>query len=355
MTADFDPPDPRLVKPVAWRAVPHAERGEVVEAFREGRWVVQKPWSRAVLEGLEAGDGHDALLDAVRRATGDRANEASARKALRDYLFRLWREGHVAMDFGPAPERFGARYRVRRELGRGGMGVAWLCEDAERGGDVVVKHAWGYFMPEREADRSLRAESAAMRAFDHPGIVRLHDAFEHDGRHHLVRAFADGEALVGDVPLEGRELAEVAGGLADLLAHVHERGRVLVDLQKGNFLRTGTRPVLFDLGLVHERDADGEAKFGRPAGTRGYIAPETMERSVATPRSDVFGLGRLVYHLATARLPSGRWTEADLAARLPEGRVRDLVLRLSADDPARRPPDGAAARRAILDALEAPA
>lgn len=351
-----DPPHPRLVKPVRWRTAPHEERGEVVETWRESeaRWVVQKAWSRAVLEGLERGARFDELVHAVDAATQGRGGPSATRKALRSYLFRLWRDGHVAMDFGPAPERFGGRYEVIRELGRGGMGVAWLCHDPEQGRDVVVKHAWDYFQSLSSSDECIRDEAAAMRAFDHRCITRLYDAFDHEGLHCIAREYVEGNGLVGDGRLTGAAFHRTALDLAGMLAHIHERGYLLLDPQKDNFIRVGPddRPVLFDIGLCRPCP-DGEIRFPKAVGTRGYIAPETVEHHVATPRSDVFGLGRLYYHLATGRLPGGRWTEGDLADRLEPGTIRDIILALSADDPAMRPADGSGVLRLLRTKLEA--
>jgi serine/threonine protein kinase len=344
----LDPQRPRLVRPVSWRWSDDPERGRIVEALHErtGEWVAQRAWSGIVLEALDAGgEEYDVLVRRVLERHPE-YKESQARLAVRRYLYGLWVEGNVSLEFPPPPKTFADRYQVVRELGRGGVGVAWLCKDAQTGDDVVVKHAWNYFHPTSVTDEFMRKEADVMRRLDHPGIVRLAETFEEGGLLHLVREFADG-APIRSLARDG--VPGVAMRIAAILEHLHARGYLILDLRPANFLRgPDGRVMLIDVGLCRALD-DGEVRLPGAMGTPGFISPEVVDTRTATVRTDVFGFGRLLFTLLAGTLPRGGWGPDELAARLGEDPYRDLVLRLCASDPAMRPGDMTEVRRLLAE------
>ncbi len=345
----LDPREPRLVRPVSWRWADDEKRGRIVEALHErtGEWVAQRAWSGVVLEALdEGGDEYDNLVRRVLERHPE-YKESQARLAVRRYLYGLWVEGNVTLKFPTPPTSFQERYQVIKELGRGGVGVAWLCKDTKQGGEVVVKHAWNYFHPTRVTDVFMRKEADVMRNLDQSGIVRLSDTFEEGGLLHLVREFADG-APIRSVPRDA--VPAVAAQIATSLEHLHERGYLILDLRPANFLRgTDGRVMLIDVGLCRPLE-DGKVVLPGAIGTPGFISPEVLDTRTATVRTDVFGFGRLLFNLLTDTLPRGGWGLDELAGRLGDDPWRDLVLHLCAPDPAMRPADMTAVRRLLAEA-----
>ncbi|HET6404270.1 MAG TPA: serine/threonine-protein kinase [Candidatus Thermoplasmatota archaeon] len=309
------------------------------------RW---KPWTAEVLEGLAAAEPYPALVDRLQRFW-PRKRRAWCDATLRRFLFTLHRLKAIELVLEQPTSFADGRYVVRKELGRGGVGVAWLCRDARDGREVVVKRAWDYFATLARADALMRAEAEVMRKLDHPRIAKALDAFEEDGAFHLVRELAEGEELsrwrgkgIEDVDARHR----LADDIADIVAHLHERGFLLLDLRPANFFvdPRSMRPMLIDVGHCKPL-ANGRVELGKPAknrahGSPGFAAPETHD-GVATPRTDVWGFGRLHFFVATGQLPKPTDAAADLLARLDAARVpesdRRLVARCAADAPEERP------------------
>lgn len=271
-------------------------------------------------------------------------------------VMALWRKGNVEIVLPALPSVLGDRYERVRELGRGGMGVAWLCRDLQgQGRSVVVKHAWNFAAPLALCDRAIRDEAEVLTALDHPAIVRLLGRFELDGRFHLVREFLDGPSLGKAASRTGLPPArrrDVARQVAEAIAHVHARGFLFLDVQPDNFFLLEDGAVKAgDTGLCRRLEG-GRVALPRPVGARGFIAPEVMRpQPEATVRSDVGGFGRLYYALIAGRRPSQRADAAALAAQVREaGAPEDeaaFVGRCCADDPAARPADMADVARQL--------
>lgn len=270
-----------------------------------------------------------------------------AEQVVRNFLLALWRSGHLEIPFEEPPAVFAGRYDRVRELGRGGMGVAHLCRDRDTGRLVVVKHAWGWTKPIEKAEATNRKEAAILRMLDHPRIPPLVDSFEVDGILHMVRLFAPGKEITKGTPrpwdLSFQERVLLVRGIAEAIAHVHERGFLYLDLKPGNVIvgSLAEGPMLLDLGVCQPMTGDSTRLRGI-VGSRGFVAPE-LKTLEATTRVDVFSLGRTWYHLASGRKPRAGRTWSEYEARLvsagaPE-EERALIARLTAADPLQRPAD----------------
>jgi hypothetical protein len=297
---------------------------------------------------------HAALLDAANRGATLAEAVADAQRAMpeapgsvlrhlaRHFLFALHREGMVDIATPEAPRVFAGRYERVRELGRGAEGIAWLCHDlGHQGHAMVVKHAWNFVQPFADAEAGLRREGACLAGLDHPGVVRWIGAFEEEGRYHVARAFVEGPDLAtlrehGPLPAEERRarLRE----LASAVAHAHARGWLLVDLKPNNALldRQG-RAVISDVGLacLHERGLATAPGVGGAL----YTAPEVVQRRAASVASDLWGLGRIAFYLATGRHARPDEAPAALAAELrTSGAAAEaaLVEATGDADPAKR-------------------
>src|SRR6476619_5601272 len=128
------------------------------------------------------------------------------------------------------PEIIAGRYRVEREVGRGGMGSVWLCRDEVLGRDVAVKQV-GHLPGESTPNlaRALR-EARSSAALNHRHVVAVYDAFEEDAHVWLVMDYVPGrtlsEILAQEGPLTPARAAHLGAQVADGLAAAHARGTV---------------------------------------------------------------------------------------------------------------------------------
>lgn len=339
-------PEPRLVRTPPWRLRDDGYGELLVE--RTGEWTRIHPILVETHRGLEEGQPLDQILErALRR--WDRPGKRTCWSFVRGHIYKLHKTGYVDIPFDAPPETYhDGRYERIKEIGRGGMGVIQLCRDRDRGGqEVVIKHAWGWSKTIASAEASVRREAAIHARFDHPGIPPLVETFEADGGLlHLVRAYAPGQPLTHHAKAISQADAsirrELGARLADVLAHVHERGFLYLDAKPDNFIMQSLDavPQLLDMGICRPMDESGVAPLRSPVGSRGFAAPEVRKERVASRRSDVYGLGRVLFQVTTGVSAKHSWGADDMAKEL-EARGVDpaeqrIILRMCADDPALR-------------------
>lgn len=242
------------------------------------------------------------LLDAVARGEtygelAKRLEGTEVERRARQFVLHLSRMGYVDVPLD-APKAFGGRYEVERELGRGGMGVAYLCRDASTGARVVVKTAWDHLAPLPVADAATRREADVLARLDHPAIVRRIDAFEEEGILRLVRSLAAGADLQrheGAPMASAAEALDVARQVLSILDHVHARGFLLVDLRASNFLRAEDgRVTLIDVGLARPLDGDAAGDLRALGALYAFLRTGRALRSMADVASLAEDEARLV-------------------------------------------------------------
>lgn len=313
-------PEFRVLRLPRWRVDGERVLVDDAQTEVEQSWNL---WTADVLEGLAADEPYERLVDRI-QARWPVKERAWCEAVVRRFFYTLHRLKAIELVF-ESPKAFGrGRYETLKELGRGGVGVAWLCRDRTMAREVVVKRAWDYFAPLAKTDALVRGETEVMRRLDHPGIAKPYDAFEEGGLHHLVREFARGEELSkwrGKGVQDDAVRRRLAREIADVVAHLHERGYILLDLRPANFFvdPATMKPMLIDVGhckpLTDGVVDLGVPKPGRAHGSPGFAAPETLEGR-ASPRTDVWGFGRLYYFMTTGQLPKQPMTTADLLAKM---------------------------------------
>ncbi len=246
------------------------------------------------------------------------------------------------------------RYRVVRELGRGGMGVVVEAHDPELDRRVAIKQVLGAHDPELLLRFAREAELLAQ--VRHPGVVRVHEVGRAAAGPYVVTELIEGEpldALLGRGPLDEEAARRLVLALCDAVGALHARGIVHRDLKPSNVIvRPDGSPVLLDFGLARELDGVSLTQTGTLLGTPAYMAPEQARGSKELDaRVDVYGLGALLYAVVTGRAPFGGPTpyavlqavlerEPDLTP-VPPG-LREAVAAALAKDPRSRPQDVAA-------------
>lgn len=249
------------------------------------------------------------------------------------------------------PETIADRYRVEREVGRGGMGSVWLCRDEVLGRDVAIKqvgHLPGESMP--NLARALR-EARSSAALNHRNVVAVYDAFEEDDHVWLVMEYVPGrtlsEILAQEGPLAPERAAHLGAQVADGLAAAHARGTVHRDVKPGNILvGEGDVAKISDFGISRTRGDAQLTQSGLMTGTPAYFSPGLARGEEPTPADDVWALGATLYAAVEGRPPYPEQanplamlsTIASGRPRQPQraGALTDVIGRMLDPDPASR-------------------
>jgi tetratricopeptide (TPR) repeat protein len=255
--------------------------------------------------------------------------------------------------------RYFGDYEIRRELGRGGMGVVYEARQVSLNRPVALKMVKAGLLAGDDELRRFQNEAEAVALLDHPGVVPVYEVGEHGGQHYFSMKLVPGGSLV---PLtdrykdDPRAAARLVAEAAEAVAHAHARGILHRDLKPANILVDAEgHPHVTDFGLARKVAADVElTQSGAILGTPAYMSPEqaTGHRGAVTTASDVYGLGAVLYALLTGRGPFGgdsvmetldavRNTPPEPPRRLNAALPRDLetiCLKCLEKDPRRRYP-----------------
>jgi serine/threonine protein kinase len=212
-------------------------------------------------------------------------------------------------------------YRVLRPLGAGGMGSVYLAEDTRLQRNVALKFLRSHAPTELVRQR-LQREARLISSLNHPNICALYDIGAQDGTDFLVMEYIEGETLgsrVRKAPLTAAESARMAAQVADALHAAHSKDIIHRDLKPDNIMLTASGVKVLDFGLAklapgspivsREQNLTGE---GAILGTPAYMSPEQLQGRKCDTRTDVFGLGLVLYEAVTGRRAFDQDTQADL-------------------------------------------
>jgi serine/threonine protein kinase/Tol biopolymer transport system component len=237
-----------------------------------------------------------------------------------------------------------AGYRIERLVGRGGMGVVYLAEDTRLGRRVALK----LLSPDLAEDAQFRdrfvRESRLAALLEHPNIVPIHAAGESEGVLYIAMRFIEGTDLRALLEEQGALRVErayrITSQIAAALDAAHAQGLVHRDVKPGNVLigdvGGADHCYLSDFGLTKQQSSmTGLTVSGQIVGTVDYLAPETIEGGEATPASDQYALGCVLYECLTGAPPFHR--KSDVATLWAH--VRDDPPSLSDAGPDLEPVD----------------
>lgn len=191
------------------------------------------------------------------------------------------------------------RYKVEGLVGTGGFGAVYLALDRRTDERVAIKVLEGI------AGDRFRRETAALRLLQVPGVVRLRDEFDDDGRTCLVMDYVPGSPFPGCPIGSWGDLEHRALALLEILGRIHAFGVVHRDLKPANVLvRPDGRPVVLDFGLS-SGPALGRTitQTGQILGTPAYFAPEQLFGQRADARADLYAIGVMLYEALASELP----------------------------------------------------
>jgi len=273
------------------------------------------------------------------------------------------------------PNKIG-KFEILKTLGTGSMGEVLLARDEVLGRNVAIKTVRPGSSFGAEAQARFEREARATAAMNHPSIVTVFDFGEQDGLHYLVMELIEGEDLehlITNKTMGKADLLEALAQACEGLAYAHERGVIHRDVKPSNILvsRRGKRlqAKLTDFGVALV-DRSTLTDKGTWMGTVSYMAPEYLDTGKATPSSDLFAVGVMLYEVLTGgRKPFiGETTTGILNAILrnpapplsPEETrgispaILEVTRRALSKDPADRYPSAEALAAAIREAIQTP-
>ena len=262
-------------------------------------------------------------------------------------------------------------YEIERELGGGGMSRVFVATERSLGRKVVIK----LLSPELTADVNrgrFRREIQVAARLQHPHIVALLSAGEHEDFVYYTMPFIAGESLKSAVekngPMPVEDVVRVLYHVGEALDYAHSEGVVHRDIKPANILRQGTYFLVTDFGVAKALNAampetGGMTATGMAVGTPAYMAPEQLAGdSAADHRIDIYAVGLLAYELLHGKSPfAGSTPQRTLAAVLTQdplpliqvrpdvpARLSEIVMRCLSKEPDDRP----ASAKALLAELD---
>ncbi|MEW9553575.1 serine/threonine-protein kinase [Nonomuraea sp. NPDC050783] len=227
----------------------------------------------------------------------------------------------------PSGYLLAARYRLLEPVGRGGMGTVWRAHDELLNRHVAVKEVRLPSVLDEELRAELCArterEGRATAMVAHPSVITVFDVVTEDDRPwivmELLRARSLEQLIQEEGPLEPRRAAEIGRQILGALRAVHAKGILHRDVKPSNVLVTEDRAVLTDFGLAALEGDVSITQAGIVLGSAGYIAPERVLGSKASPAADLWSLGATLYTAVEGRGLHGRRTAAAALAALTSG------------------------------------
>ncbi len=227
----------------------------------------------------------------------------------------------------------GERYRLEREVGRGGMAVVWLARDLKLNRDVAIKVLLGELAFAMGPER-FRREIDVVSRLSHPYILAIDDFGEYEGHLYYVMQFISGETIHKRLEREKQlplpDALRIAYQVASALDYAHKQGIVHRDIKPENILLQNGEALVADFGIARAITEGGGSKLtstGVTLGTPTYMSPE---QAMADPgidgRSDIYSLGCVLYEMIAGQPPFSGPTAQSIIARHALGEVPSLVV-----------------------------
>jgi hypothetical protein len=211
----------------------------------------------------------------------------------------------------PTAQRQIGKYRIKSELGRGGMGAVYLAEQMGLGREVAIKE----LIPSAAADPTalmrFMQEAQVMARTSHPNLVQVHDLEQIGEANYIVLEFVRGKSLrewVNQGPIPMPQTFAVMHGVLQALDYAHRHSIVHRDMKPENVLLSDEGAVkVADFGIARLTDDSGAGstatKTGTTVGTPQYMSPEQVASSKVDGRSDLYSAGIMFYELVVGQPP----------------------------------------------------
>ena len=204
---------------------------------------------------------------------------------------------------------FADRYRIIKEIGRGGMANVYQGEDTFLGNrQVAIKVLCSNFENDDIAIARFQREAFAMAELSHPNIVGISDVGEFENQQYIVMEYVDGMTLkqyiIQKAPLSNDEAIEITTEILSAMDMAHSHGIIHRDLKPQNVLvaQSGTVKVT-DFGIAKALLETSLTQTNTMFGSVHYLSPEQARGSNATVQSDIYAIGIILFELLTGQIP----------------------------------------------------
>jgi eukaryotic-like serine/threonine-protein kinase len=204
----------------------------------------------------------------------------------------------------------GARYRLEKRIGQGGMAEVWLANDISLNRKVAVKMMKAQHNNDPIVVERFRREAQAVGNLNHPNIVTVYDVVENDGQQAVIMEYVEGmtlrEVLDQKTRLSPSLTIHIGMAIASALDAAHASGIVHRDIKPGNILLTQTgRVMLADFGIAKAVNAAESDLTNQNImmGTAKYLSPEQVRGKPLDGRADIYSLGLVMYECLAGRVP----------------------------------------------------
>jgi tRNA A-37 threonylcarbamoyl transferase component Bud32 len=211
------------------------------------------------------------------------------------------------------------RYEIKAELGRGGMATVYRAFDPSFDREVAIKVLPREFLHDPQFHDRFKREIKTIAALEHPAIVPVYDVGEEDGVPYFVMRYMTGGSLSGQIErgkFSMQDAARIIERLASALAYAHKKGIVHRDLKPDNILFDANgEPFISDFGVAKFDSTATNLTGSGIIGTPAYMSPEQAQGDKVDNRSDIYGLGVIIFQMLSGKQPYQADTPMGLAIK----------------------------------------
>lgn len=213
------------------------------------------------------------------------------------------------------------RYRIIKELGRGGMAVVYHAQDPQLNNrDLAIKVISSSYVSDETFRRRFQREAQAIALLDHPAIVPIYDLGEHNGQPYLVMRYMAGGTLANRLQKQGRmpweEVLDNLERIAEALDHAHQHGIIHRDIKPANMLFDQFGKIyLADFGITRLAQSDTAGMTRGSIGTPQYMPPEVWEGLPALGAADQYSLACVAYEMLTGEMLFGGSSQPEIITK----------------------------------------
>jgi serine/threonine protein kinase/beta-lactam-binding protein with PASTA domain len=247
------------------------------------------------------------------------------------------------------------RYEVYQHLGQGGMADVFLATDRILNRRVAIKILRAELSTDPKSVIRFEREAQAATALSHPNIVEIYDVGEYKGHHYIVMEYCPGKTLKKMIkdrgPLLKEEAVDIMKQLVSATAEAHRRGIIHRDIKPQNVMVTADGSVkMLDFGIALAKGSIQLTQANNVMGSVHYLAPELAKGQPASPQSDIYALGVVLYEMLVGDVPFKAESAVQVALKqmhddMPSVReqnptvpqaLENVVIRATAKDPKQR-------------------
>jgi serine/threonine protein kinase len=226
------------------------------------------------------------------------------------------------------PDKVG-RYKLKAELGRGGMATVYRAHDPISNREVAIKVLPPEMLHNLVTRARFKRELKLVASLEHPAIVPVYDVGEDNDQPFFVMRYMSGGSLTEMIKKERFSLSDAAliiERLASALDHAHSKGIIHRDIKPDNVLfDAGNNPYLSDFGVAKFAEAAVSATGREVMGTPAYISPEQARGEDVDHRADIYGLGAILYEMLAGQRPYPGETVIGVAVQHLNDPIPDIL------------------------------